>query len=328
MLFFRPNFSKVFVICGVLLFCSAQLSTAVQALEIKVKEHAELKGEKIYLGDIASFFPETDARISELMKLEIAAAPAPGNTFRLNKRFLNYKIGSETDSQDDILLTVPSSLEVKRAAQLISSLQLEKIFKDYIKENAPWPENAIFFEKISVPGTLALPRGKLSWDVSGRHNQHYTGNVALTVNFQVDNNPIRKVSLTGRISITHKVLKAARRIKKGQMISEKDLALVTEKTIQMKKGILSDLDEAVGKRSVRSIRSGQILTPQMIEDPPLVKKGNRVLIKAENKLIKITTFGRVLEDGRAGDQVRVVNISSGKEIFATVWGRGVVQVDF
>jgi flagella basal body P-ring formation protein FlgA len=66
----------------------------------------------------------------------------------------------------------------------------------------------------------------------------------------------------------------------------------------------------------------------MVEWPPMVQKGDRVIIKAENKLIKITALGKVLEDGRAGDQVKVMNISSGKEIWATVIGPGKVSVTF
>ncbi|MBW1863855.1 MAG: flagella basal body P-ring formation protein FlgA [Deltaproteobacteria bacterium] len=59
-----------------------------------------------------------------------------------------------------------------------------------------------------------------------------------------------------------------------------------------------------------------------------MRKGKRVLIKAENGLIRVTTLGKTLEDGRAGDEVRVINISSGKEIFATVKGPGLVLVSF
>ena len=328
MLSLRPGFIKIFAICGLSLFLLTNLSAAAQVLQVKVKKRAEIRGEKIYLGDIASFQPETDGRIKELMQLEIANAPAPGNTVRFNKRFLNYKVGSETSGHNDIRLTVPSTLEIKRAAQFVNPLQLETIYKDYIKDHAPWPEDKIFFEKINLPAALALPLGELSWEVRERHHQHYVGNVAITVSFQVDNIPVRKISLTGKISVSHMVVKAKRRLEKGRLISARDLDLVTEKTIRIREGVIEDLDEAVGKRTVRNIRAGQTLTPRMIEDPPLVEKGNRVLIKAENDVIDITTIGRVLEDGRAGDQVRVVNIRSGKQIFATVRGPGVVQVDF
>jgi flagella basal body P-ring formation protein FlgA len=66
----------------------------------------------------------------------------------------------------------------------------------------------------------------------------------------------------------------------------------------------------------------------MLEDPPLVEKGKRVLIRAENELIRVTTLGKVLEEGRAGDQIQVMNIGSGKVVLATVVGPGTVEVVF
>ena len=60
----------------------------------------------------------------------------------------------------------------------------------------------------------------------------------------------------------------------------------------------------------------------------MVKKGKRVIIKAMNQSMQLSTLGKVLEDGKAGDQVKVMNISSGREILATVEGPGIVQVFF
>ena len=91
---------------------------------------------------------------------------------------------------------------------------------------------------------------------------------------------------------------------------------------------MADMADVVGKRSVRNIQAGQVITNSMIENPPMIKKGNRVLIRAESPEILITTQGKVLEDGCFGDQVRVENISSGKEIFAVVSGPGLVEINF
>jgi flagella basal body P-ring formation protein FlgA len=53
-----------------------------------------------------------------------------------------------------------------------------------------------------------------------------------------------------------------------------------------------------------------------------------VLVRAGTDLISVTTNGKVMEDGRLGEEVRVLNMSSGKEIFATVKGPGQVEVIF
>ena len=46
----------------------------------------------------------------------------------------------------------------------------------------------------------------------------------------------------------------------------------------------------------------------------MVKKGDRVLLIIDNSYFKITTFGEVKEEGRRGDWVKLMNISSKKEV--------------
>ena len=137
------------------------------------------------------------------------------------------------------------------------------------------------------------------------------------------------MALSGRISIIQEVVKATRKIRSGEVISKGDLALVNESnTGRQLKNALTRIEEALGKKTTRNIQEGHWVTLEMIEDPPMVKKGKRVIIKAMNQSMQISTLGKGMEDGRVGDQVKVMNISSGREILATVEGPGVVQVCF
>jgi len=313
---------------GIFILSGTAILPASHALEIRVKEEATVRGDTITLGDIASFHPNKDARVDRLSRIDVASAPSPGSQSRLNKRFLNYKIGSAIANKEDVRLKVPGSLLVKRTAQFMGSSQLKEIFKEHVRTHSSWPAEKITFDKITTPRTLALPEGELRWEVWGRGNPHYIGNVALTVGFWVDGKQIRKVSLSGKVGVRQETVRAARKIKRRQVIGKNDLILIAESTNRLRKDALSSLEEIIGKRAARSIQSGQVITSRMVEDTPLVEKGKRVIIRAQNESIRITTFGKVLEDGRAGDQVRVINISSGKELFATVKGPGLVEVAF
>ena len=298
------------------------------ALEIKVKDQATVENDRVYLGDISSFDPQGDSRVANLSKLEIASAPSPGNSIRLNARFLLYKIGSAIAGDDDIRITAPENLFIQRSAQYMDKNLWEEIFKEHVRSNISWPVDGIEFERITTPGTIPLPKGKLTWEVRGKGNPSYIGNTSIVVNLLVDGKKIRTVSISGRIRVRLEVVKTARKIRKGQLITRDDLITVVESATRRPKDVLTDPNEAIGKRSVRGSQPGRLVSSQMFEDPPLVKKGDRVLIKAENKQIRITTLGKVLEDGRSGDQVRVVNLNSGKEIFATVTGPSQVEVTF
>jgi len=205
---------------------------------------------------------------------------------------------------------------------------LEEIFRQFVLEGSPWSPEEVRFERIQTPEGVALPEGKLSWKVTGRGTNRYSGNIPVVVDFQVDGKEIRKVPVFGKVGISQAIVKAAGEIRSGEIIGREDIVLAEDAHHRGHEEVFSTLEAVTGKKARRNIRSGQPITERMIEDPPMVKKGNKVLLKAENALIKVTALGRVLQDGRAGDQVKVLNTTSGKEVLAIVEGPGLVSVNF
>jgi flagella basal body P-ring formation protein FlgA len=168
----------------------------------------------------------------------------------------------------------------------------------------------------------------LRWEVHENGTPGNLGNIAMTVSLYVDGNQIRNVPVSGRVSVTTTVVKTARRISKGEIISRHDLRTVTEKGTGKMGDLIADPEDAVGKMTSRSLRSGQVLTYSMLDNPPVVKKGNRVVVMAENEFIKITTMGKALQDGRTGEFIKVKNETSGKILHSRVSGPGMVKVVF
>jgi flagella basal body P-ring formation protein FlgA len=327
MVFYRWDLKGVRVLLGLLLPLMAGFVPSAEALEIKVKEQATVISETVILKDIALFQPPEDPRASRLAEIEVASAPSPGQTVKFNKQFLSYKIGSAVSDIKDIEIIIPDSLEIRRTAQIFRGKALEEIFRDYVTGHARLPEDKIHFGRINTPGDIAFPVGRLQWDVLGKGGR-YLGNVSIIVSFSVDGRQVRRVPVYGRVSVSQELIKAGRKIKTGQIIDRGDLIKVEEDTTNLREQILVDMDEVIGKRAVRNIQEGQMIAPAMFENPPLVKKGSRVVIKAENKTLRVTTIGKVLEDGRKGEQVKVLNVRSGKEVVSVVRGPGLVEVLF
>lgn len=313
---------------GLMALASLIWVPSTPALEIKVKSQITVQGDQVYLGDIATFRPADDKRVPRLSQVEVVSAPAPGNEYKLKRRFLTYKLASAIGEQEGIRLKVPAALEVHRSAQFVSRGQLEEIFRGFVLEDSPWSPDKVRFETIQAPQGIALPEGKLSWKVMGRGSRRHSGNIPTVVCFYVDGQEIRKVSVSGKVSISQAIVRAAARIRSGQIIGHEDVVLAEDGHHKGHEDVFSHIDAVIGKKARRNIRSGQPITGRMIEDPPMVKKGNEVLLKAENALIKVTALGRVLQDGRVGDQVRVLNTTSGKEVLAVVEGPGLVSVSF
>ncbi|MBN2124024.1 MAG: hypothetical protein JW821_07010, partial [Deltaproteobacteria bacterium] len=176
-----------------LLLWAASHPSPSLALEIRIKDQATVDQDTVYLRDIAAFHPAGDARVKSLGGMEVASAPAPGNVFRLNRRFLQYKIGSAISGEEQVSLEAPEELVIQRAAQVVSTARMEEIFRDHVRGQSAWPGDKLTFERINAPEDVALPQGRLFWEIQERSHRGYLGNVGLVIDFYVDGRLIRKV---------------------------------------------------------------------------------------------------------------------------------------
>ena len=326
----RSKKTKIFaflVTATLVILAFGQVSHAGE-LRILVKEKATVSGDTIRLGDIATFSPESDARVRALRDRKIAAAPAPGRDVDLNSRYLIYRLASIMGDDQQVRVKVPRNLLVHRDGQEVSGKKLTDIFKQYVFRHAPWDRKDMEVERVHVPGRVTLPCGHLSWSVQEKTGGDFVGDISLVIAFSVDGRLYKKTPVSGRILVNRRIIKTARKIRKGEIIEAKDLVEVTERSMRSGGAEVISLDQVVGKRAARSLQAGQVIRQEMVEIPPAVKKGDRVIIKAESGSVRVSALGKVMEDGRSGEQIRVINVSSGKEIFAKVTGPGQVQVAF
>jgi flagella basal body P-ring formation protein FlgA len=299
-----------------------------EPLEVRFRDQVSVKGASLYLGEAASFDPAHDARVEGLRGIVLASTPSPGRTMILSSRYLVSTLNAALPDTRDIRFKLPDAMSVHREARVVGVDEMTEIFKQHVLKNASWPEESLHFDGVRVSGPVSLPTGDLTWEVKDRGNTDYLGDVALLICFLADGTMVRKVPLSGKVSLERPVVRTTRNIEAGRILEEQDLTVVKERRFDSGKDLLTDMGEAAGKKMLRSLDAGQLVERKMLEDPPLVKRGERVRIEAAAGQIRVMALGRVLQDGRAGEQVKVMNLMSGKEIHATVTGVGAVAVSF
>ncbi len=90
---------------------------------------------------------------------------------------------------------------------------------------------------------------------------------------------------------------------------------------------LIEPSELVGNRAKRNLRRGNILTARDLEPIPDVEFGRDVAIVYSDGLCRISTEGKALQAGLAGEYIKVKNKSSGKIILARIVDATAVAVD-
>ena len=91
-------------------------------------------------------------------------------------------------------------------------------------------------------------------------------------------------------------------------------------------GSLDDPGKIIGSRVLRPIPAGGVIPPGALAKPLLVERGQSVTLVSRGDWISVRAVGVAIEDGSAGDHVRVRNLSSGHTVGGVVEERGVVGV--
>jgi flagella basal body P-ring formation protein FlgA len=144
----------------------------------------------------------------------------------------------------------------------------------------------------------------------------------------VDGKPVRRVLASAVLNISHLAVVAAAPLARNQIISRADVRLAEVNLTQLPEGAIRDPQDVVGKRVRRSVSIDTPLNGRLVEAPAVITRNALVKIVAQSSLISITTQGQAKEDGSVGEHIRVLNLSSGKEVYAKVLDENTVRVDF
>ncbi|MDF2152582.1 flagellar basal body P-ring formation chaperone FlgA [Vibrio sp. CAU 1672] len=182
--------------------------------------------------------------------------------------------------------------------------------------------------KIWVPGAAShLPACPEDLVISGRDNQTLpVGNLKRAVSCQAVDSPWR-ISITIKAALTLPVVVTKVSMGRSEVVPATNLQL-DQRTLTRQEDFYTAITDAAGLETTRRIRAGQIVNPNNLSAPPLVEKGNQVVIIASKDGFTATTKGVALEDGKKNQQIEVRNSKSGKVIKAVVTGLNQVHTQF
>lgn len=89
---------------------------------------------------------------------------------------------------------------------------------------------------------------------------------------------------------------------------------------------IRDPAQVMGKLAKRPLAANTVLTPAMLSTPRLVRRGQQVVLVAATPGMDVRVQGIALDEGGAGDLIKVRNVSSKRVVEATVIEAGVAQV--
>jgi flagella basal body P-ring formation protein FlgA len=318
----------VFILLAASLWMWPAASGAAQTAVIRVHDRVEIDGDEVLLGRIA-VIEGSDARwIRQLENIVVGRAPLPGKTRQYDRRYLEMRLKQSHVDLSTVVLEVPQNIEVARSAVIIEEKELKQMVSDFILRNISQGNKTFRIKEIRVPQRVILPKGRVAYQVAAPHNGELMGKCSIAVDFSVNAQPQKKVWATATIEILGPVVMTCKPLGRHKPITEDDIKLQTMDLSDLPRDVITDPAAVLGKRTRRAIGALTPLRADLIELPPLVKRGDLVVIIAEANGLKITTLGQVKKKGRLGERIPVVNIDSKKILYARVIDANTVKVDF
>lgn len=296
---------------------------------VRVYDRADVAADQIRLGGIARIDGDDAAFVRKLQDVILGRSPLPGKSRTLEPATLLSRLRQSGIDPEQLDLQIPPEIVLNREAAAIERDQIEQIVRAFIQQQAgEKPGEAIVIKDIRVPEPVQLPKGPFTARVIVPKNSELAGHVPLQVVFNVEPDFERRIGVTASLEQRVNVVVTRRPLGRFKPIDAADVELKAVDAAGLPADRMDDPEAVIGKRTRRALDAGTVLRPDLLEFPPIIKRGDRVRIIAESPSLRISAFGQAKQKGAQGELIPVVNLDSNKVVHARVVDSMTVRIEF
>lgn len=313
-------------ICAALLLLLSTSAPCSEPICLTLKTTAAVAGENVHLADVAELNGENANET--LLKTVVGRSPRPGQTRFVSADYIRIRLRQSGFDTDAITFQGPQDVKVSRPWASLPVERIRTAVDGAIRSRMPWNHEDVTVSDIQFDESVQLPVGKLTYRIVPKRHEDYLGSTILALHLFVNGEPVRKLWVNATISVMSDVVSVVRPLGKHQHIGLEDIGVQRRDLAGLGSETIRSVNDALGKRTTRMIYPGTVLRASMVDQPPVVKRGDIVKIIAETGTMTITATGIVKQQGRKGEMIRVMNTGSNRVILARVTGPDAVAVDF
>ena len=321
-----PIIIYLLIICG--LMESTREVNAADVTRIRILPNVQINDEDILLGEIAGIKGDDPLLLQKLNSIVIAKSPLPGRSRTLENQAFKIRLKQSGIDLSQLALNIPANVVVTRNCIEVSRERIKALVSDFIEKNILKDHVDGSIKDIQVANGLQLPNGRITFKIKPPPNRDLLGKIPFSVHFDVNGKFYKRVWATATVELMSEVVITKKPLGRHKPITEDDIELLKMDLTKLPSGVITDLEAVLGKRTIRSIGAKTVLRANLLELPPLVKRGDVVVIIAESGGLKITALGQVKKTGRLGENIPVMNYDSKKILHGRVMDSSTVKVEF
>ncbi len=290
-----------------------------------VPPFASVKGGEVHLGDIAKIVspsPAFEKLVSDLKAVSLGDSPPPRSKRGIPGAKILSSIEAAGIPSDALGYSIPQLVTVEREGRVLTTDEvLEEVRAQLSKEsNFDLQVRELNWEHAQI-----LPAGAARYSIE-RLGEPSAGKLPLRVTVFVDDLPASRFVATAVVDDWREVPVLNRTLERGMLISPEDVEVVRLNLFKQPADVSSDIDEVVGKRVKTRINAGETVRRSVVDIPPLIPQGKKILMLFRGAGVTASATGMALDAGLKGNMIRVRNESSKRVVRAKVLTEEEVEV--
>lgn len=314
--------------CSVLCGASADNGTnSVQkdsALQVYLPREVTVKENCLRLGQI-SIIRGRESLVAKASEITFGRISVPGQKITIDRSMVLSRLACNGIAASQIKLTGAEKITVKQKQQTISSSEFVALASSFAKSDR-LSASVCRLNPIRKPKDLVIPATSKDVRLSPRLVRGSARNQA----------KVEIAVLSGDTKIGEREVVFGLKYNYRQVTTKVDIpagGVISPENVKIE-SIPSDYPEPADWRpphglvAKRRLAANTVLRPQMVgplKTPIIVKRNQNVVIRIERPGFVITAIGTTMQDGRAGEYIKVRNADSQRIILARINEDGSVE---
>jgi flagella basal body P-ring formation protein FlgA len=296
-------------------------------LIIQLSENSTVVGPNITIGEIADLIGSGGGDLEHVRRLVVGKAAPANDVATITQQYIKICLRREGFTLSDFDFQGADASKVLTKSQEFHPSDLLPEIKKFVLKQIKEDSANVDVKLAGQDKKIILPAGDIKSDIRPTFSGKYEGQILLTAELEINDRLQKVLPLRVNIEIYHPVVVTTKRVEKGDKFTPENTALVRTPTSKILSGSLSQLNYVTGRTAARPLVPNSVLRIEDIFDPPAIVHGSMVQAIVRRGNVELIVDTRAVEDGKAGDMIRVENTSSHKVLRGKVLDEKTVLIE-
>ena len=306
---------------------NAENTNKDSALQIYLPREITIKDRHLSLGQVAIIRGQ-ELLVAKANEIALGQISTSGQKIVIDREMILSRLACNGIPVSKVTLTGAKTITIKQQERTIRSDEFIKLASSFLEKNPPGV-SVCGFNPIRIPQDFIITGTGKDITFSSRLVPSRAKNQAkVEITIHSDGKKIGTCEIIFGLKYNHRQAVTKVNVPAGAIISQGNIK------IEKKQSNYPDSSEwkpPYGLIAKRHIPAKTVLHPNMlgpVKSPIITKRNQKVIIRIDMPGFLITAFGKAMQDGRAGEYIKVRNVDSQRIILARINEDGSVRPVF